>query len=80
MVTAADGATRAVTVARLVNHLRRIGWPLQPSRSAYFGCRETGGILPWSPHCLVLHVHADDQHARPPTGPEAVMVSIDNIG
>jgi hypothetical protein len=80
VVAATDGAARAVTVARLVDHLRRLGWPLQPSRSAYFGCREIGGILPWTSHCLVLDVDADHERARPRTQPEAVMISITNIG
>ena len=80
VVTAADGVTRAVTVARLVDHLRRLGWPLQPTHSAYFGCRDIGGILPWTPHCLVLHIDNDQQHARLPTHPDAVTVSIDNSG
>lgn len=79
VVTAADGATSAMTVARLVDHLRRLGWPLRPTRSAYAGCREIGGILPWTSHCLVLHVDAD-LTARSLTDHEAVIVFIDNTG
>lgn len=78
VVTAADRATRAVTVTRLVEHLRRLGWPLQPMHDAYFGCRRTGGILHWTSHCLVLDVHADPTSAQPRTPPEAVIIRISN--
>jgi hypothetical protein len=80
VVAAADGATRAVTAARLVDHLRRLGWPMQTTQSAFAGCRDIGGILPWTPHCLVLHVDADPTPARPPIDPDAVMISVTNIG
>lgn len=48
VVTAADGATRAMAVARLVNHLPRLGWLLLLDHSTFARCRETGGILPWT--------------------------------
>jgi hypothetical protein len=79
VVTATDGATRAMTVARLVDHLRRIGWPLQPTHSAYAGCRKTGGILPWTQHCLVLDTDPAPWRPPPPH-PEAVVVFIDSTG
>jgi hypothetical protein len=80
VVTARDGAARAITVDRLVDHLRRLGWPLLLHQSAYHGCRETGGILPWTPHCLWLYADAEPMPARSPTRPEAVTVYIDNLG
>jgi hypothetical protein len=70
VVTAADRATRAVTVTRLVEHLRRLGWPLQPTHDAYSGCRRIGGILHWTSHCLVLDVNAEPTTlSRPRTLP-----------
>ncbi len=81
VVTAADHATRAVTVTRLVEHLRRLGWPLQPTHNAYSGCRRIGGILHWTPHCLVLDVDAEPTTlSRPRTPPEGVIAYISNIG
>lgn len=82
VVTAADGAPRTVTVTRLVEHLRRHGWPLGQRTAAYSACRDVGGILPWSQHCLVLDVDRvlDDAERRPRTPPEAVLIYISNIG
>lgn len=80
VVTATDGATRATTVDQLLDHLRRLGWPLLLHHSVYHGCRETGGILPWTPHCLWLYADAEPMPARSPTPPEAVIVYIGNAG
>ena len=40
VVMSVDGATRTTTVDRIVEHLRRLGWPLQLSSSHYSGCRD----------------------------------------
>lgn len=82
VVTAADGAPRTVTVTRLVEHLRRHGWPLQQHTAGYSACRDVGGLLHWSQHCLVLDVDRllDDVEKRPRTPPEAVLIYISNIG
>jgi hypothetical protein len=80
VVTARDGAARAMTVDQLVDHLRRLGWPLLLHQSVYDGCRETGGILPWPPHCLWLYADAEPMPARSSTPPEAVIVYIANVG
>jgi hypothetical protein len=78
VVTSADGTTRTTTVDRIVDHLRRLGWPLQLGRAHYSGCREAGGILPWTPHCLWLYADAEPQGTRPPAHPEAVTIYINN--
>lgn len=80
IVTAVDGASRATTVDRLVGHLRRLGWPLLLHAGGYAGCRETGGILPWTSHRLWLYADAEPTPTRPPTAPEAVIVYISNLG
>ncbi|MGN9804989.1 hypothetical protein [Micromonospora sp. L32] len=79
-MTATNGATRAAMVAQLVDHLRRLGWPLLLQHSVYHGCRETGGILPWTPHYLWLYADAEPMPARPATPPEAVIVYIGHVG
>jgi hypothetical protein len=78
VVTSADGAARTTTVDRIVEHLRRLGWPLQLGRSHYSACRDVGGILPWTPHCLWLWADAEPERTQPPTHPEAVTIYIDN--
>jgi hypothetical protein len=90
VVTATDGAARSITVDRLVAHLRHRGWPLVLIKSVYYGCRDSGGILPWTSHCLWLYTDAEfdrrDDQWRPkpaaaaPRPPEAVFVYIDNTG
>ncbi|MEU0156706.1 hypothetical protein [Micromonospora fulviviridis] len=80
VVTAADGAGRATTVTRLVEHLRSRGWPLEPKRGLYTGDRETGGILNWTPHHAWLYADAEPTsilRSAPP--PDAVVVYIDNL-
>lgn len=78
MVMSADGATRATTVTRLADHLRRLGWPLQLDHSQYAGCRSVGGLLPWTPHCLWLYTDAEAVDSPPPAHPDAVSIYIDN--
>jgi hypothetical protein len=70
VVTAADDADQATTVGRIVGHLRHLGWPLEQRGESYRGCRKSGGVLPWSPHCLWL----DTDRSRP----GAIVISVDN--
>ncbi|GHJ49880.1 hypothetical protein Cs7R123_72220 [Catellatospora sp. TT07R-123] len=78
VVIAADGAARATTVTRLVDHLRGIGWSLDATSGSYRGCREVGGILPWTRHCLWLYT--GQEYGDVPASPDTVAVHIDNIG
>jgi len=79
VVTSTTGADRPSTVLLLVDHLRRLGWPLQPGHTTYSGCRDVGGILTWTPHCMWLYVDTDPSTRRSPTD-KAVIVYIDNLG
>ncbi|MDG4759402.1 hypothetical protein [Micromonospora sp. WMMD710] len=80
VVMAADGAGRTRTVARLVEHLRSRGWPVQPENRVYRGTRETGGILNWTPHRLWLYADVEPAtplRSAPP--PDAAVIYIDNM-
>jgi hypothetical protein len=80
VVTAADGAGRATTLTRLVEHLRSRGWPLQPGPGTYSGYRETGGILNWRPHRMWLYTDADPPSVLRPAPPfEAVVIYISDL-
>lgn len=78
VVASTDGADRAVTARRLADQLRRLGWPVQPTRSSFYGCRRVGGILPWTAHCLVLD-DGTETLTGPAGPPSAVTVSISNL-
>lgn len=77
VVTSVDGAARATTAQRIVEHLHRLGWPLQLDHDQYAGCRAVGGILPWTSHCLSVYADAEPDSLRP-AHPEAATVYIDN--
>ncbi|SBT40881.1 hypothetical protein GA0070621_1080 [Micromonospora narathiwatensis] len=74
VVTAGDGAGRAATVTRLVEHLRSRGWPLQPGPDTFSGHRETGGILNWRPHRMWLYTEAEPASVLRPAPPFDVVV------
>ncbi|MFI7217949.1 hypothetical protein [Micromonospora maritima] len=80
VVTAVDDADRAMTVARLVEHLRSRGWPLQPEGGAYRGSRETGVILNWTAHQMWLYADVEPASVlRSAPAPDAVVIYIDNL-
>lgn len=80
VVIAAGGASRTTTVIRLVEHLRRHGWPLQPERGVFTGQRQTGGILNWTGHQMWLYADVEPASALRPAPPlNAVVIYIDNL-
>ncbi|MEH1169677.1 hypothetical protein V6V47_30295 [Micromonospora sp. CPCC 205539] len=80
VVMAADSVDRATTVARLVEHLRSRGWPLQAEEGAYRGSRETAGILDWTAHRMWLYADVEPaSQLRPAPPADAVVVHIDNL-
>ncbi|ODB75120.1 hypothetical protein DLJ57_04255 [Micromonospora chalcea] len=80
VVTAADGADRTTTVARLVEHLRSRGWLLQAENGVCRGSRETGGILNWTAHKMWLDADVEPASALRPAQPsDAVVIYIDNL-
>ncbi|WP_130399907.1 hypothetical protein [Micromonospora violae] len=80
VVMAADGADRATTVTRLVEHLSSRGWPLQHENGVYRGSRETGGILNWTAHRMWLYADVEPALVLRPAQPsDAVVIYIDNL-
>lgn len=73
IVAATDGVRGDELVARLVEHYRHAGWPLEVRADfphlGHWGCRPVRGILPWEDHCMQItteqHVSAWQTYSAP---------------